>query len=226
MIWVVTGVLVYMAVQRLITKQFDVDAEIMLITSGIGVAINLVMGCTLHQHGHSHGGGLGGHGHSHGGGSSMHGHSHGDDGHSHGGHSHDAESQPLLSHSSDHHVQQENINVRAAFIHVVGDFVQSLGVFIAALLIYFKPDWVIVDPICTFLFSILVLFTTVAILRDALTVLMEGIINFLFPSTSVNYCVILNLNYNRNLCNTMLQVFLAGLISTSSKIHSCRLTEF
>lgn len=31
-----------------------------------------------------------------------------------------------------------------------------------------------IDPVCTFLFSILVLFTTVAILKDALTVLMEG----------------------------------------------------
>ena len=34
-------------------------------------------------------------------------------------------------------VAKENINVRAAFIHVVGDFLQSLGVFIAALIIYF-----------------------------------------------------------------------------------------
>lgn len=32
----------------------------------------------------------------------------------------------------------ENINVRAAFIHVLGDFLQSFGVFIAALVIYFK----------------------------------------------------------------------------------------
>ena len=54
------------------------------------------MGCTLHQHGHSHGGGSS---------------------HSHGG---------------------QNINVRAAFIHVLGDFLQSIGVFIAALVIYFK----------------------------------------------------------------------------------------
>lgn len=33
----------------------------------------------------------------------------------------------------------------------------------------------IVDPICTFLFSVLVLITTFAILKDALTVLMEGL---------------------------------------------------
>lgn len=43
-------------------------------------------------------------------------------------------------------------------------------------MIYFllQPEWAMIDPICTFLFSILVLFTTITILKDALTVLMEG----------------------------------------------------
>merc|ERR1712150_432829 len=71
--------------------------------------------------------------------------------------------------------EKENINVKAAFIHVVGDFVQSLGVFIAALIIYFKPEYKIVDPICTFIFSILVLATTISILKNTMNVLMEGI---------------------------------------------------
>ena len=34
--------------------------------------------------------------------------------------------------------EAENVNVRAAFIHVLGDFLQSVGVFLAALLIWFK----------------------------------------------------------------------------------------
>nr|CAD7464609.1 unnamed protein product [Timema tahoe] len=34
--------------------------------------------------------------------------------------------------------------------------------------------WSIVDPICTFLFSVLVLLTTFAIIKDAIVVLMEG----------------------------------------------------
>ncbi|XP_065166149.1 proton-coupled zinc antiporter SLC30A2-like isoform X2 [Atheta coriaria] len=144
MIWVVTGILVYMAVQRVIEKEFEIDAFVMLITSAIGVLVNLIMGCTLHQHGHGHGGG---HGHSHGG-SIEHGHS---------------------------HSEAENINVRAAYIHVIGDFIQSFGVFVAAILIYYKPEWSIADPICTFLFSILVLFTTFNIIKDTLQVLMEGI---------------------------------------------------
>lgn len=32
----------------------------------------------------------------------------------------------------------ENINVRAAYIHVLGDFLQSFGVLIAAIVIYYK----------------------------------------------------------------------------------------
>ncbi|XP_015109420.1 zinc transporter 2 isoform X2 [Diachasma alloeum] len=140
LIWVVTGILFYLAIERIINKDFELDAEVMLITSAIGVAVNLVMGLTLHQHGHSHGGG--------------HGHSHGDG-----------------KHQSD----DKNINVRAAYIHVLGDFIQSTGVLVAALIIYFKPTWSIVDPICTFLFAILVLFTTVAIIKDVMNVLMEGI---------------------------------------------------
>ena len=64
--------------------------------------------------------------------------------------------------------------MKAAFIHVLGDFLQSLGVFIAALVIYFKPEWALIDPICTFVFAFLVLATTLRILRDTVNVLMEG----------------------------------------------------
>uniref|UniRef100_A0A182K8I3 Cation efflux protein cytoplasmic domain-containing protein n=1 Tax=Anopheles christyi TaxID=43041 RepID=A0A182K8I3_9DIPT len=131
MIWVVTAILFYMAVLRTINKDFELNSEVMLVTSGLGILVNIIMGATLHHHGHSHGGG-------------------------------------------GHHHEEQNMNVRAAFVHVLSDFVQSLGVFIAALVIYFKPEWSIIDPICTFLFSVLVLGTTLAIMKDAIVVLMEG----------------------------------------------------
>ena len=57
---------------------------------------------------------------------------------------------------------------------MVASLLQSLGVFIAALVIYFKPEWSIIDPVCTFVFSVLVLGTTLRILRDTVNVLMEG----------------------------------------------------
>ncbi|CAH1103057.1 unnamed protein product [Psylliodes chrysocephalus] len=135
LIWVVTGILVYMAIQRIKNKTYEVDAEVMLITSGVGVVVNIIMGLTLHQHGHTHG--------------------------------------PKTS--GEH--GEVNINVRAAFIHVLGDFLQSFGVFVAAIVIYFKPNLMIVDPILTFVFSVLVLITTFAIIKDALMVLMEALPN-------------------------------------------------
>lgn len=52
----------------------------------------------------------------------------------------------------------------------MGDMFQSIGVFIAALVIYFKPEWAIADPICTFIFSIIVLITTFSIIKDAVLV--------------------------------------------------------
>lgn len=36
------------------------------------------------------------------------------------------------------HSHRSNINVKAAFIHVLGDLLQSLGVLTAAFIIYFK----------------------------------------------------------------------------------------
>lgn len=39
----------------------------------------------------------------------------------------------------------------------------------------FKPEYKIADPICTFIFSVLVLLTTVNILKDAMNILMEGV---------------------------------------------------
>ena len=39
---------------------------------------------------------------------------------------------------------------------------------------FHQPSWTIVDPICTFIFCILVLISTLNVLKDALRVLMEG----------------------------------------------------
>lgn len=36
--------------------------------------------------------------------------------------------------------ENDNINVKAALIHVIGDFVQSCGVLIAAIVIYFRVN--------------------------------------------------------------------------------------
>ncbi|XP_030875198.1 zinc transporter 2 isoform X3 [Leptonychotes weddellii] len=50
-IWVVTGVLVFLAVERLISGDYEIEGGTMLITSGCAVAVNIMdpQGCGLHS---------------------------------------------------------------------------------------------------------------------------------------------------------------------------------
>lgn len=41
-IWLVTGVLVYLAVERLIVDDYEIEGTIMLITSGCAVLVNIM----------------------------------------------------------------------------------------------------------------------------------------------------------------------------------------
>ena len=41
-IWLVTAVLVYMAVERMAHGHYDIEADTMLIVSGIGVLVNIM----------------------------------------------------------------------------------------------------------------------------------------------------------------------------------------
>eukprot|EP01084_Bolivina_argentea_P307029 530621_1 len=139
LIWVLTIWLVYEAITRLI-KPEHVNGEIMFIVACCGIVVNIAMGMVLHG-GHSHGGHH--HGHSHGG------HEHNNDEHKHDeneklnshSHSHDHSDNHSHDHSHSSHGAEnknknkkthvEQVNVRAALIHVIGDLVQSICVLIA-----------------------------------------------------------------------------------------------
>ena len=41
-IWVLTGVLVYLAIQRIITKDYEIDAQYMLLTASAGLIVNVM----------------------------------------------------------------------------------------------------------------------------------------------------------------------------------------
>ncbi|XP_034243368.1 zinc transporter 2-like [Thrips palmi] len=178
-IWVLTGIFVYIAILRVIHGDFDIRPDRMMAVAAGGIVINVIMGLVLHGGcqlvPHSHG--FGHHGHSHG--IAV---SHGDNNHQ----------TPSCQHRTNNRIQENssaaletdvlskhsNINVRAAVIHVLGDLIQSIGVFIAAIVIKFNPDAKIADPICTFLFAIVVLATTIPLVRDTGLILLEG-----FPRT-------------------------------------------
>lgn len=166
--WAVTGVLVAEAVQRIL-EPVAVNGKLMFFLALAGIGVNVLNLLILGGH-HHHGVGVGhDHDHNH---DHDHDHDHHHD-HSHG-HSHGTEGH---RHEHEGH-EQSNINLRGAVIHVLGDFVQSIGVAAAGALIWWKQDdprWQIADPICTFIFALLVLLTTKAILRDISDILMERV---------------------------------------------------
>ncbi|CAF0987411.1 unnamed protein product [Adineta ricciae] len=176
-LWFGTGFLVYMAIGRCVDQSFEVKPNEMIVIASCGVLFNIVMFSVLHtnigDHSISH------HGHSH-----RNKYEHLEENHGIQTPNSDVLSIEIASpdhqhsHSHSHHKPSKssnNINVRAAVIHVIGDFVQSVGVLCAAILIKLKPEYKLADPICTFIFSILVLITTITIMRDIVVVLMEGV---------------------------------------------------
>lgn len=147
LVYVLMGFLLYEAVQRTIHMNYEINGDVMLITAAVGVAVNVIMGFLLNQSGHHH---------------------------SHA-HSHSLPSNSPSMVSSGHNHGQDSLAVRAAFVHALGDLVQSVGVLIAAYIIRFKPEYKIADPICTYIFSLLVAFTTFRIIWDTVVIILEGV---------------------------------------------------
>lgn len=68
---------------------------------------------------------------------------------------------------------EENLNVRSAFLHVIGDLLGSVGAIVAALLIMLF-GWYIADPIASMIVSLLVLYSGWHVLKESVNILMEA----------------------------------------------------
>lgn len=196
LIWGLTIVLVVSAAVRLLNPTL-VSGPLMFLLGSIGLIVNAILSFVLghshqclglaHQHGHGHG-----HAHEHG---HAHGHAH-ELAHGHAqGHAHEHTHDHCHEHDHKHeHMHEtvheqgtyfwdwrrwignniESLNVRAAYLHVLGDKLQSVAVMIAALVLTFYPGLSFVDPLCTLVFAGIILFTTKDLAVETIGVLMEG----------------------------------------------------
>ncbi len=67
----------------------------------------------------------------------------------------------------------ENLNIRSAFLHVIGDLLGSVGAIVAAILIM-AFGWNLADPIASVIVAALVLISAYRVTRDSVHILMEG----------------------------------------------------
>ncbi|KAF5733389.1 metal tolerance protein 1-like isoform X1 [Tripterygium wilfordii] len=193
LIWLLAGILVYEAIVRIINETGEVNGFLMFLVAAFGLIVNVIMALLL---GHDHGHADGHDNHKHGMIITTHPHheEHSkDDEHHHEEHSEDDIHHQEKHLKDEHHHTNEdsvkplldkgknrpekkkrNINVQGAYLHVLGDSIQSIGVMIGGGIIWYKPEWKIVDLICTLAFSVIVLGTTFNMLRNILEVLMES----------------------------------------------------
>ncbi|GMF21297.1 unnamed protein product [Phytophthora lilii] len=140
----------------------EVATDHLLLTSTAGLLVNLVglffFHDHVHGHSHSHSGDAGhsggcgsGHGHSHG---NSHHQSHGEDA-SEGGH------------------HGGNSNMYGVYLHVLADTLGSVGVIISSVLIQLY-EWHVADSASSALISLLILGSTLPLLRDTARQLLQG----------------------------------------------------
>ena len=72
-------------------------------------------------------------------------------------------------HSHSHH----DLNVRSAFLHVLGDAAASVGVIIGGIIMYYT-DWFVLDALLSAAIGLLILTGAGRILRESVHILMEG----------------------------------------------------
>lgn len=149
------GVAVVMAVEsvdRLLHPRI-IDYNPAILVAGIGLVVNLICARLLH---HSHDG----HGHG------RHAHHHEQHNHTHAGHQHHDHQQHVHAH---HH----DLNLRAAYIHVLADALTSIFAIVALLAAKFW-GFNMLDPIMGIVGSILVLVWAVSLIRHTAHALLDA----------------------------------------------------
>lgn len=68
---------------------------------------------------------------------------------------------------------EQTMNTRAALLHVIGDLLGSLAALLSGVIVLYT-GWVMIDPLLSFLICLLLLASSLRLLRDVLPALMEA----------------------------------------------------
>jgi cobalt-zinc-cadmium efflux system protein len=72
-----------------------------------------------------------------------------------------------------HSASEHNLNMRGAFLHVIGDALGSVGAIVAGVVIW-QWGWVPADPLISFVMCVLIIYTSWQLIRESVNILLEG----------------------------------------------------
>ncbi len=70
--------------------------------------------------------------------------------------------------------RRESLNVRGAFLHVLGDAIGSVGAIFAALIIL-RTGWYLADPLVSILIAGIILYTSWGLIKESVDILMQSV---------------------------------------------------
>jgi cobalt-zinc-cadmium efflux system protein len=73
-----------------------------------------------------------------------------------------------------HNGQRNDLNLRAAFVHMLGDALGAVAIIAGAIAIRFT-GWTYIDPVLSIALAVLIIYTAWGITRESLNILLEGL---------------------------------------------------
>jgi cobalt-zinc-cadmium efflux system protein len=72
-----------------------------------------------------------------------------------------------------HPTQGHNLNMRAVYLHILGDLLGSIGVLLSGAILWFT-GWNPIDPIITLLFTVAIIYSSWKVIAQSIKILMES----------------------------------------------------
>lgn len=72
-----------------------------------------------------------------------------------------------------HSASETNLNIRGAFLHIIGDALGSVGAITAGILIW-KWGWILADPMISIAMCLLIVYSSWQLIRESVNILLEG----------------------------------------------------
>jgi cobalt-zinc-cadmium efflux system protein len=67
----------------------------------------------------------------------------------------------------------ENLNIRGAYLHILGDALSSLGVVVGGIVIL-STGWYLIDPLLSILISLIIIYGAWALVKESVNILLES----------------------------------------------------
>jgi len=118
---------------------------------------------------------------------------------------------------------ERTLNIRAALLHVMSDVLGSIAALISGAVIYFT-NWFPIDPILSILISVLILLSSLRLLRESLLILMEGVPGHIdFHDVSK---VMSNIDGVKNIHDLHIWTLSSGKVSLSAHVDIYEMSQW